>query len=233
MKQYGILGKGSGKLGSSVFAISGGEQIVRQYNPVVSNPNTPAQVAQRAKLKLMSQIAADLAPVIAIPKDGLKSSRNIFVSKNIGFALYDNDEAHVDVTKLQITPGSAPIGQLSVERDGSNIVALIQGGAPDDITEVVYALYEVGDDFQLSLIDSAVVTEPGQNNEFLHQFASAANDGVIFAYGVRGGVTGSGVAYGNYDAGDATGMAQLAVTRKLKNAASTLTKTEGFRFYFT
>ena len=54
MKLNGIVGKGTGKLGASVFAISGGEQIVRQYNPVVSNPNTDAQVAQRAKLKLMS-----------------------------------------------------------------------------------------------------------------------------------------------------------------------------------
>lgn len=231
MKQYGILGKGSGKLGSSVFAISGGEQIVRQYNPVVSNPNTPAQVAQRAKLKLMSQLAADLAPVIAIPKDGLKSTRNIFVSKNIGLATYDNDEAAIDVAKLQITPGTSHIGQLTVERDGGSIVALIQGGTPDDVTDVVYALFEVGEDSQLILIDSAIESEPGQNNEFVHQFNSLAADGVVLAYGIRGNVVGESVAYGNYDAEDATGLAQLAVTKKIKNAATTLTKTAGYRFH--
>ena len=76
MKLYGLFGKGSGKLGSSVFAISSGEQIVREYNPVVENPNTPAQVEQRAKFKLLSQLASDLASALAFKKEGLVSTRN-------------------------------------------------------------------------------------------------------------------------------------------------------------
>ena len=81
MKLNGFVGKGTGKLGSSVFAVSGGEQIVRQYNPNVSNPNTDAQVAQRAKFKLMSQLAAVLAPGLAFKKDSLVSPRNKFIKK--------------------------------------------------------------------------------------------------------------------------------------------------------
>ena len=51
MKLVGILGSGSGKLGSSVFSTVAGETVVRQYQPTVANPNTEAQVNQRARMK--------------------------------------------------------------------------------------------------------------------------------------------------------------------------------------
>lgn len=104
MKLNGFVGKGTGKLGSSVFAISGGEQIVREYNPNVSNPSTDAQVAQRAKLKLMSQLAASLSSALAFRKNGLVSARNQFVSKNIALCSFENDKADVDVTGISLTP---------------------------------------------------------------------------------------------------------------------------------
>lgn len=231
MKQYGILGKGSGKLGSSVFAIIGGEQIVRQYNPVVSNPNSPAQVAQRAKLKLMSQIAADLAPIIAIPKDGLKSSRNIFVSKNIGLCGYDNDAANVKVDKLQITAGSAAFPKVLVQTVAEGIQVNLDAAAASDVEKVVYCLFKVGEDFQLSLEDSVVVKDTSSAGVFPSTFHSELKEGLVLAYGIRESVAGEAISYGNYDAGDATGIAELAVTRKIKNAASSFTATTGSRFY--
>lgn len=232
MKQYGILGKGSGKLGSSVFAISGGEQIVRQYNPVVSNPNTPAQVAQRAKLKLMSQIAADLAPVIAIPKDGLKSTRNIFVSKNMSLVTFDNDLAEVDVRNLQITAGSGFLPRIGVVSAAGGISVSLTEAATEDIDKVVYILLKTGADFQLILVDSLVVEAPGVGRNFEGEFHSDESNGFVLAYGIKLATTQGGVSYENYQADSATSIADLVVTRKIKNAASSLTETKGQAFEF-
>ena len=126
MKQYGLLGKGTGKLGSSVFAISGGEQIVREYNPKVSNPNTAAQVEQRAKFKLLSQLGADFATILAFSKMGLKSARNLFVSKNLGKAEFNaSDGATIDMTKLELTPGTRQLPAMEVTFDTENEQALV------------------------------------------------------------------------------------------------------------
>ena len=81
MKLSGIAGTGSGKLGSQVYASVAGEQIVRNYQPKVSNPNTTKQVNQRSRFKLMSQLSAAMASVIVIPKEGMRSSRNLFSKK--------------------------------------------------------------------------------------------------------------------------------------------------------
>ena len=83
MKLSSILGQGRGKLGAAVFSSTNGQQVVRQYQPNVKNPNTVAQTMQRARFKLMTQIASSMAPVITIPKSGAVSSRNMFVKKNM------------------------------------------------------------------------------------------------------------------------------------------------------
>lgn len=230
MKQYGILGKGSGKLGSSVFAISGGEQIVRQYNPVVSNPNTPAQVAQRAKLKLMSQIAADLAPILAIPKDGLKSSRNIFVSKNIGLATYENNEAQIHVPGLQITAGSGFLGEILVSAAPEGLSVIMQNNVPSGIDKVVYVLLEAGDDYQLHVVDSAVVDVTTEHPQADYTFHTENDTGFVLAYGIKTTTTQAGVGYADYGADTATAVASLVTSRKVKNAASSLTATIGKAF---
>lgn len=232
MKQYGILGKGSGKLGSSVFAISGGEQIVRQYNPVVSNPNTAAQVAQRAKLKLMSQLAADLASVIAIPKDGLKSTRNIFVSKNIGLATFENNEAKVEVQSLQITAGSGFISRIAVVSAAAGIDVSLIDAAPDDVDKVVYILLDTDNDYQLRVMDSIVVETPGAGRTFAGEFHSEQTTGFVLAYGMKMTASLAGVGYAGYEADTATAIASLVTSRKMKNAASSLTATVGQKFEF-
>lgn len=228
MKQYGILGKGSGKLGSSVFAISGGEQIVRQYNPVVSNPNTPAQVAQRAKLKLMSQIAADLAPVLAIPKDGLKSARNQFVSKNIGNATFADNTAEVDYEKLQITAGSAAMPELgNVAYADGHVTGALASAAPEDITAVVYCVFKLDSKMQLSLQASSVIETAGAGRTFPFDMEVQGETLIVYAYGLKTGTTGFDMKYEDYEIGDATDVARLVATRAIKKTSSALTVTVG------
>ena len=95
MKLNGLLGTGSGKLGTSVFTTVKGTQIVRQYQPTVNNPSTNLQVSQRSRFKLVSQIAASMADVIAIPRNGIISSRNLFVKKNMPAVLGGVDRKSV------------------------------------------------------------------------------------------------------------------------------------------
>lgn len=110
MKLYGIAGKGTGKVGAFVYAVRKGEQIVRQYNPNVENPNTRPQVEQRAKFKLLSQLSA------AVGNNGMlyenvpagRSMRNEFTRRNMGIVTVaaGADVATVDATALELTSGS-------------------------------------------------------------------------------------------------------------------------------
>ena len=79
MKIYSILGKMKGKIGNIVVSSVNGQVVGREYNPNVTNPNTLMQQNTRSKFKLASQLSAAMAPVIAIRKDGAKSTRNQFV----------------------------------------------------------------------------------------------------------------------------------------------------------
>ena len=94
-KVTSLYGKTMGKIGSIVFSTSGGYTIAREYNPHVSNPNTTAQVNQRARMKLMSQLSAALSPVIAMTKEGLVSKRNKFTKKNFDACYVSNGYAQI------------------------------------------------------------------------------------------------------------------------------------------
>lgn len=134
----GITGKLSGKMGSAVFRVREGAQVVAQYNPIVKNPNTAGQQAQRAKFKLMSQLAAIMSPgfgtmsVTKRPARSKPSQRNAFTQLN--FPLVDVDTVNDTVTakipmeQVQLTssfrylPGldlSYGTGQVSINLNGA------------------------------------------------------------------------------------------------------------------
>ena len=227
MKLNGFVGKGTGKLGASVFAISGGEQIVRQYNPRVSNPSTDAQAEQRAKLKLMSQIAADMAQSIAFQKKGLVSARNQFISANIGKCRYSKGNASVDYKTLDLTGGS---GEMPLPTQGANNAINLASAAPVDVTSVVYAAYTRGTDGQLSLIDQQVGIAAGEGRLFPTQMTITAAEYVIFCYGIKGGSKAGEVNYGDYAINAGGTMAALAWVRQMILSGGSLTKTSAADF---
>ena len=57
MKIYSLDGKGSGKVGGSVYYVNRGVQVRREYTAAVTNPSTDAQVGQRSRFKLASQVS--------------------------------------------------------------------------------------------------------------------------------------------------------------------------------
>lgn len=83
-KIFGINGKLVGKQGAAVYSVKNGVQIVKQYNPIVFNPNTKRQALARARFALASRWAIALAKsndiAWALRKTGGKSGTNIQTS---------------------------------------------------------------------------------------------------------------------------------------------------------
>lgn len=186
MKMYGLAGFGTGKLGNNVFSVRNGQQIVRQYNPVVSNPQTDAQIASRAILKLMSQLAATLAPVISIPGDGLKSKRNLFISQNYGLAYYDADSAQIRMEDVQLTKSSVAFPSMVAERAAATGISVhLSSDAHLAFDKVVYVVVAKQSDGGLSLFANQVVSDPGENGQFAATLPYSAAPLAIYSYGIR------------------------------------------------
>lgn len=186
MKMYGLAGFGTGKLGNNVFSVRNGQQIVRQYNPVVSNPQTDAQIASRAILKLMSQLAATLAPVISIPGDGLKSKRNLFISQNYNLAFYDADSAQIRMEDVQLTKSSVAFPSMEASRaQNTGISVHLSSDAHLAFDKVVYVVVAKQSDGGLSLFANEIVSEAGENGQFAASLPYTAAPIAIYAYGIR------------------------------------------------
>lgn len=186
MKLYGITGFGTGKLGNSVYSVRNGEQIVRQYNPVVANPQTDAQVQSRTILKLMSQLAAILAPVIAIPAEGLKSKRNLFISQNYNLAYYSNNEAQIALDSVQLTKSSIAFPSVDVSRaQATGITCELSSDSHLSFDRVVYVCITKQTDGSMSLFDTKIISEAGQDGTFPGVLAYTPNAICIYAYGIR------------------------------------------------
>lgn len=127
----GITGKLSGKMGSAVFRVREGQQVVAQYNPLVKNPNTTGQQSQRAKFKLMSQLAAVLAPGIGTmgvtkrASSGAGTKRNGFMQKNIGLVVTEDTQtgivAKIPMEQVQLTDSFRPFGEIRAIPSGNNL----------------------------------------------------------------------------------------------------------------
>ena len=230
MKLNGLLGKGSGKLGSSVFAISGGEQIVREHNPKVSNPNTEAQIAQRAKMKLLSQIAADLAQVLFYKKKGLVSARNQFIAANMPLCTYDNEEANVPINKLMLSPSNSKLPGFDATKVQGGYECSLDSAPFTELEGVFYIGIRTdisGDDTQrLRVAGVEYVTEAGQDGLYRHTCPWLFAE-FVFAVGVKKIDGTKKIIYGDYDAGDATGLAALGVILNTKAIADNVTESKG------
>lgn len=151
MKLQGLVGKGSGKLGASVWTVRKGVQVVREYTDKVSNPNTPAQVGQRAKFKLLSQLGAVVAG------DGMffrnlnsgESMRNAFMRANMPAVTLSptGDVALLNVGAVVLTDGHTTAPSATFNRSTGALSVDVSSDAMSDIMGIGYAvitLPEVG-----------------------------------------------------------------------------------------
>ena len=234
MKLTGFTGTGSGKLGSSVFSTSAGEQIVRQYQPNVSNPNTVKQIDQRAKLKLMSQIAAAVASTIVIPKQGLRSARNLFIKKNMGSVYASEGAALVSYENLQLTAGNLGLPAVEASRTEQNAVTIsLAESAVGSVDRVVYSIFKKSTENQLQLLNSAVVTEAGQDGTFPLAAGTYTGEIIVYAYGMKDKSTAATAKYYNYNVKNGEDIATLVASRSISSADYSFTQTRGNTLFGT
>lgn len=146
----GITGKLSGKMGAAVFRVREGQQIVTQYNPIVKNPNTAGQQSQRAKFKLMSQLAAIMAPgygtmgTINRPARGKSTQRNAFTQINMKLVEVDTAgeqvTAKIPMEQLQLTSSFRPLPAFSGTTEGVTNIDLTISGMDAAIKSVRFVL---------------------------------------------------------------------------------------------
>lgn len=224
-KIYGLFGSMTGKLADTVMSVRNGEQIARKYQPVVYNPSTPAQVAVRAKLKLMSQLSAVMAPVIAIPRVGAVSSRNRFTAVNYNKTTYTNDTADITLVDVQLTKSVVALPAIVATRSGSAIN--IELASEANVDRVVYAVFAKQADNTLRYVTSSVISTPGQDSKFPYDPVVGTEPMVVYAYGVRDNTEAARVTFGNMQAVTAETVAKVVTSRTLLESDITLTETQG------
>lgn len=228
MKLNGINGKGRGKLGSSVFAVNGGVQIVRLYSDTVRNPNTAAQQNTRARFKLVSQLSASLANVIAIRKVGLVSGRNKFTKINYGATSYSEGVAEVNLNSVKLTDSRISLGGFTADRSsGSAIAVELKQNNAQNVDKMVYVLVRKNEDQSLSVMDSQVVESAGTDGKFAGTLAYSDAPVVVYGYGLRVNTAEAAARFGNMIAPNAAQVAQLIVTSSEVASGTTLTDTMG------
>lgn len=233
MKLYGLGGVGTGKLGNQVFAVKSGIQIVRQYQPVVANPNTAAQVETRAKMKLASQVAAVVSPAIAIAPEGNKTKRNLFISRNYSNIGYEDNTASIALDKLQLTKGTLGFVSITAELNkGETIIAQNDAPVPADIDKVAFCLVKQDADGRLAYMDSKVVERNDLGNfAYESDFEPVMGDRyTVLAYGIRVNSERAALKLGQLAAPTAESIAKIVASRSLNDTDITLTQTSGATF---
>lgn len=238
-KMYGYSGKVTGKKGDNVFSVRNGDQIIRQYNPIVANPSTPSQVEARAKLKLVSQLGAVLANVIAIPREGSKSPRNLFSSINYGYTNYADNASDIQLSKVQLTKSNRGMEDFNVTRaSGTNIVCELNANA--NYSRVVYVVVTKNTKGELKVFDSVTVENSGTvgGSTFEGTLKYSDEACAVYAYGITE-LNGTLSAlqrdarkvvkstFDNLVSPTAEDVAKLITTSKLSVADLQVTKTNG------
>lgn len=89
------LGQFRGKMGGVVFSVRNGQQVIRNYQPVVANPKSSDQRIQRAKAVLAGKLSHILtAPMIIGMNGGSKAGRRSEFNR----VLLDAIESQISVT---------------------------------------------------------------------------------------------------------------------------------------
>lgn len=226
-KIFGLFGSMNGKVADVVMAVRNGVQIVRKYQPIVSNPRTNAQIASRARLKLMSQLSAVMAPVIAMPKQGLTSTRNLFVRENYGKSSFADNTASITLTAVSLTKSVVSLPPVVATRSQNAINVVLSDAISLDVDRVVYALFTKLSDGSLRYYGNKIATAPGNDQGWGVSFDVATLDTnfVVYAYGVRDNTDAARAYFGNMQALTAETVAKLVTQRILSESDITLTET--------
>lgn len=218
--------------------VGGGTQIAA-IPASVANPNTEMQVETRSKFKLMSQLAANMANVIAIPREGTRSPRNLFFSINSGNAQTTNGVAQISLENVQLTKSSKGLPQIVAVRGGAGDAFALQLVLAGDVSPIAsricYVIMEKTTEGNLALLGDPIVNVTSENkNALLNWGATGDVTGkniVIYAYGMLDRDGAAAAKYGNMQVEGATDVARLVTNRTFSIADYSFTQTRGASLY--
>lgn len=190
----GISGGMSGKTGSFTYRQSRGETIVSQYQPVVKNPNTEGQQTQRARFKLITQLAAIMAPgfgtmsVTKRPNKLKPTQRNSFVALNMNLATAeltpDGVIAKIPMEQIQLTTSFRQLPNIVLSAGDGASVVIAMNDIPLDVAIIRAVLlnYRTGVAAIESIVDIPVTDHNGFNVSQPVAFPSGQY--TVLAYGL-------------------------------------------------
>ena len=226
-KIYGLFGSMKGKVGDVVMSVRNGNQIVRKYQPMVYNPSTQGQVAARAKLKLISQLSAQMGSVIAMPRVGIVSPRNLFTKVNYPLVSFvnstDPQKAQVELSAIKLTKSNVflPPVQVTLEE---NIATTQLSENADDLDRVIYCFFIVTPSNGLRLASAQIVTTGPTFQK--RGPINLEEKYVVYAYGIRLNSDTARAKFAEITTDDATLVASLVSSRVLNENDITLTETQ-------
>lgn len=145
---YGLNGYLQGKQGNNVFSIQNGTQVVKAYNPQVSNPRTLAQQSQRAKFALAGKISActPSAALVGMTGNAPRFRRARFVSLLSRAATSSESAsgitAQVPFTSMIFAEGSVAkmsnLFTMEASRSGRIVTATVPAMAVDSSVPASY-----------------------------------------------------------------------------------------------
>lgn len=223
-KFYGGYVK-SGKLGSSVFAISKGVTVERQYQPRVFNPQTKLQTEQRAKFKLLSGMASVVSPFACLLTEGLQTQANVFIKRNMKFVSFVNGAAQINMPQIQISGGSnsfitPTFAITSGTAKGSISAEEVEAAGYDGVVFLVVGTRRPS----VARITGKVVLTPSEN-VFSIEFpvAGAFREYHLYAYGIK--LTDKGVSTYGALSSISEEVVEVSITRMISEGMMTATAT--------
>lgn len=204
------LGKMVGKIGGIVYSVSKGQQVMREKPISVANPQTPAQVAQRSKMKLITQLAAQVSGSIFFVGAGAVSGRNQFVAANLKQAYYSGDKAAIILDNVQLADGNAGIPALHVARSiNQKLQITFTEEVSSDIVGIYFCVYKKTDEGRLALYGQKLVREKDQTYGFMAEFPTTTDELVVWTVGIKASSASSKAAYYNFSVSNGVDAASL------------------------
>lgn len=228
MAKVGFWLKGaSGKLAGSVLStVSGGETTVRENVPP-TNPNTEKQIDQRARFKLISQIAANVSNSIAIPRKNGLSPRNQFVTINMPYVSSVNGQASAIIPNLQFTDSTRSMQGVNATRNESHQSVWINSSLENKaLSRVIYMVFAKING-SLVAVDSKIVEKSNDLTFLTDMELPTSYDLYIYAYGAIDTSRGATAKYENMNIQTGEDFAALLFSRQLSLSDMVLTRTRG------
>jgi hypothetical protein len=175
----------TGRAGSAVGSKGkGGKILLRQYQPTVANPRTAAQMSNRAKMKLATQVASMLGEVgrTALIANGLrKTERGQLIKQLLQSVKVNDTKASLGYDlNLVSNPSYKRALSLSITSESSAFVATFSGAEANEVIAKAILVHDLntGNWRHASAMDTNTTLSLGKS-------ANESGDALeVFAYGI-------------------------------------------------